>query len=119
MTVAALVAGAGVGTWRRINSEFQSFAVHISGKRFHVWKFLVGLYIAVGIAASFPCVVDVDVEISRFLHSITGHRVRNAAYSCVVHAARELVPTVPTYWRRACKAVVRHFMQRWKRIALR
>src|ERR1035441_2100554 len=67
--VAALVAGAGLGTGRGIDAEFEALAVDVGGQRLHVGEFVVGGDIAGGIAAGFPGIVDVDVDIAGLAHA--------------------------------------------------
>src|SRR6267378_3278273 len=112
MTEAALVSGAGVGTGGRVDANFQPFAVDVIGQSFHVREFLVGGDVAASIAAGFPGVVDVDVDIAGVFHAIGGHGVGHSANGGVVDASGKLIPTVPAHRRSFGEAIVGNFVER-------
>ena len=86
--------------------------MHIIRERFHVRKFFVGENVTLCVTASFPGVVDVDIAIACFFHSVAGHRIGNAANRGIIDAAGKFVPTVPTHRRRSGETIVANFMKR-------
>ena len=88
---------------RRVNPEFQAFAVDIIGQRFHIPEILVGLNASLLISPGLPAVIHVHVNVTGFLHPVTCDRVGRASNVGGRDLAREVIPTVPAHrwrWRR-------------------
>lgn len=93
--------------------------MHVVRQRFHVRELPVARDVAVGVAFSFPGVVDVDVNVAGITHAALHHGIGDLADGLVVDGMLELVPAVPTHRRGAREAVVGEIAQRWTRRARR
>src|SRR6185295_20118546 len=87
--------------------------MHVVSQCFHVGKLFVRGDISLRIPIAFPRVVDVDVDVPGFLHSITCHRIGNSPNSRVVDPTGKLVPTVPTHWRSLGESIPFHRSKGW------
>src|SRR5438270_11166940 len=103
MPQTALVLRTGLRTWRRVDANFQAFAVDKIGQRLHVGELAVGLDVPFCVAHTFPSVVDVDVGVSRFPHPARYHRLCLRANSCIINFIVEVIPAIPSHWRACCK----------------
>src|SRR5438270_12625132 len=73
----------------------------------------------IGVARAGPAIVDHHILVAGVAHARGNHRVGGVARHFLVHAARELVPAVPTHWwseresvRRLVDDLLRRFRER-------
>jgi hypothetical protein len=63
-------------------------------------------YVSLRVSIDLPAVVDNEVDVTGIAHAARDHRIRHFLDELLAYVAGELVPTVPTHWRRFGKAVV-------------
>ncbi len=63
------------------------------------------------VATAFPGIVDVDVNVTRRLHSVGSHGIGHPANVFRCHSTGEFVPTVPAHGRSANQAIVGHLVE--------
>src|ERR1700679_3660430 len=85
--------------------------MYVVCERLHVWELLVRQNIASRISPEFPCVVDVDVDVTDLIHATGYDCVGHRAYRSIVDLSGEFIPAVPAHRRCACKAVVGHIFK--------
>src|SRR6266550_6243209 len=93
--------------------------MNILSQCFHVGKFLVGEDVSVGVAATFPGVVNIEVLISCVFHAAADHCIGDLPNDSVIHPALEVVPAVPAHGRGSDQTIVGNLVQRRRRNASR
>ena len=116
VTVAGGITRAGQAAGTGVDADFQSLGVDVAGQRLHVGELFVGQDIPVGVAAGFPRVVDIDVDVARVAHAAGGDGVGHFAHALVVHPAGEFVPTVPAHRRGERQPIGRQRLHRRQRL---
>ena len=97
MAVRSFVAGAGLGSRRRVDANLEPLGMDIIGQGLHVGKLVVRVQYAVGVALAFPRVVNVHVDVSSVLHPGGDNLVGGSANVLVGHLPGEVIPTVPAH----------------------